>query len=377
MYQPQFVYTSGIARTLMRIERYCVSLNYLRLPTREQQKMQYDAKLKRTHFSTSIEGNVLSYDQVERAIQKKAKDCALNAEREVINYWDAMNFLDEQHKKHTQVTEAFIQTVHGYITKSGQRVLRSEYRQATPPGVLFAVFDSVTRQPEYIPPEYVDIQPLMHDLVAWYNNDKETPEPIKAALFLYQFVTIHPFNDGNGRTGRALATYILMETGYDMKGFNAMEEYYASDLQGYYKNLQMGLPALYYNGRIKPPHLEQWITYFLEIMALNAEKIYDAAYKASNVSTPNPAVRDLNPQDLKLIRYLIETNTKTVQTKDVAKLFQVSTKTAGKWCKLWCERHILNPNIRTTRTVSYDLMPNYANLVLEDIGFAENCAKTE
>ena len=113
-------------------------------------------------------------------------------------------------------------------------IFEQSFRLATPPGVLFAVYDSVTCTPAYIPPEYTDVGQLMNDLMSWYATDQKTPQPIKAAIFLYQYFTIHPFNDGNGRTARALATYILMETGYDMKGFQSMEEYYASDLQSWW-----------------------------------------------------------------------------------------------------------------------------------------------
>ena len=52
----------------MKIEKYKTALDYLFLPTREKQKLMYEAKLKKTHFSTSIEGNVLTYNQVEKVI---------------------------------------------------------------------------------------------------------------------------------------------------------------------------------------------------------------------------------------------------------------------------------------------------------------------
>lgn len=371
MYQPHFSYTHDIVKTLMRIEHYCTSMVYLKLPSLERQKMLHTAKVKRTHYSTSIEGNTLSYDQVERAIQKKAGECSLNAEREVVNYWDAMNYLDAQHKRHTHISEDFIKTLHGYITKTGRRVIASSYREATPPGVLFAVYDSVTRTPAYIPPEYIDVGSLMSDLVSWYAMDNKTPEPIKAAIFLYQFVTIHPFRDGNGRTARALATYILMETGYDMKGCLSMEENYASDLQGYYDNLQMGLPALYYNGRINPPHLEQWIGYFLNIMALNSEKIYLAAQSVSIQDKPKDQIVILNIQELKIVRYMLETQKSEVTPKELAVLFHVSTKTISRWCKNWCERGILIPNIKNIRTTSYSLSPDYASISLSDMGIVD------
>ena len=90
-----FKYTNNLVDSLLKIEKYKTALDYLLLPTREKQKLMYEAKLKKTHFSTSIEGNVLSYNQVERVINGKKDIRKLTAEQEVKNYWDALTFLEE------------------------------------------------------------------------------------------------------------------------------------------------------------------------------------------------------------------------------------------------------------------------------------------
>ena len=59
---------------------------------------------------------------------------------------------------------------------------------------------------------------------------------------------------------------------YDFNGFNSSEEFYMKDLEGYYSSFQMRLPALFYNGKENPPHLEIWVEYFCKVMALNAER---------------------------------------------------------------------------------------------------------
>lgn len=66
MFNPHFDYTNDMVLDLLTIERCKAELGYLALPTRAQQRMVFEAKVKRTHFSTSIEGNVLSYNQVAR-----------------------------------------------------------------------------------------------------------------------------------------------------------------------------------------------------------------------------------------------------------------------------------------------------------------------
>ena len=218
-----FKYTDKLVKYLLLIEKYKTALDFLLLPTREKQKMMYDAKLKKTHFSTSIEGNVLSYNQVEKVISSKNDDLRITAEQEVKNYWDALSFLEEENKRKTPIDIEFILNLHNIIQKKG-KIVRIPFRGETPPGVLFAVYDSITKNPEYIPPEWIDVEPLLNELLEWYNANQDLPAPILAAIMHYAFVSIHPFTDGNGRTARALATYVLMLKEYDFKGFNSFEE---------------------------------------------------------------------------------------------------------------------------------------------------------
>lgn len=363
-----FKYTNNLVDYLLKIEKYKTALDYLFLPTREKQKLMYEAKLKKTHFSTSIEGNVLSYNQVEKVIANK-QDNRITAEQEVQNYWDALTFLEEENKKKTPIDLEFVLKLHDIIQRKG-KLSRIPFRGQTPPGVLFAVYDSISKQAEYIPPEWIDIEPLINELIDWYNNNQSLPVPILAAIMHYALVTIHPFTDGNGRTSRALATYVLMQHDYDFKGFNSFEEYYMSDLNGYYESIQMGLPALFYSGRENPPHLEIWIEYFCKIMALNAEKIYEQALEASRKETSS-LLNELSKKDLILIRYMIENGLKVIKNKELAELFGVTPRAISKWMSAWVEKGILVPNSGQTRITSYHLSVDYEKIKVSDIGFTK------
>jgi Fic family protein len=114
-----------------------------------------------------------------------------------------------------------------------------------------------------VPPEAKTVPGLMADLMAWINqqlHEGDLPVPLIAALAHYQFATIHPYYDGNGRTARLLANLILHKAGYGLKGIYSLDEYYARNLAGYYEALTVGPSHNYHLGRA-----EADVTGFLEL----------------------------------------------------------------------------------------------------------------
>ena len=83
--------------------------------------------------------------------------------------------------------------------------------------------DSGTGTIVYMPPEAKDVPGLMRNLVSWIKENEEIPCPIVAGIAHYQFATIHPYYDDNGRTSRLLTTLILHLGGYDLKGLYSLE----------------------------------------------------------------------------------------------------------------------------------------------------------
>lgn len=361
MFKPKFKYTNSIVDDLGKIERYKTILDMSSIPPSLEIKLKKQAKIKMTHFSTRIEGNPLSLNQVENIINKEQDRFSHRSEIEVRNYWNALSFLEEQKKLNTPISEKFIKKLNSIIdhTNPGRKSKQSSYREPTPPGVLFAVYDEKTKQADYIPPEADDIPLLMEGLIEWIEKENKLPIPIKAAILSYQFLTIHPFDDGNGRTARALATYLLSKNGYDMKGFYSMEEFYSSDLDGYYKSLQMNLPVLYYEGRESPEDLSPWIEYFVRIMALAFEKVAITVENSSN-NIRNDGITDkLNKKDKILVIHLLSKEEKIIRPKEIADLYGVNPRTISKWAKDWIERGILEPASGEKRITSYVLGESY------------------
>lgn len=157
---------------------------------------------------------------------------------------------------------------------------------------------------------------------------------------------------------------------YDFKGFNSFEEYYMSDIDGYYNSLQMGLPPLFYDGRENPPHLEIWLEYFCKIMSLNSENIYYQAKEASQKDNKS-ILTGLSKKDLILIRYCLENHIAVLKNKELAILFGVTSRAISKWMVEWVQKGILIPHGGEKRITSYKLSDKYSVLKVSDIGFTE------
>lgn len=99
--------------------------------------------------------------------------------------------------------------------------------------------------------------------MAWLNSREnvDLPAPLRTGIFVYQFLSIHPYIDGNGRTGRALASYMLRQ-GLGIENLFVLEKYYNRNLSSYYENLQLGLHHNYYFGR-NDADLTPWLNFFI------------------------------------------------------------------------------------------------------------------
>ena len=215
----------------------------------------------------------MSEKQVDEVIESDERKHYLKPEQEVRNYFLALNYLEEKVNKKEKFSKKLILDVQKLVEKGASKE-KIGLRGPMPPGVLFAVYDSKTGNPDYIPPEYCDIPGLLDELIEYVNTTDDHPL-IVAAVVHYQLVTIHPFEDGNGRTARLLSGYIMDLNGYGFNGVGSLEEYFAYDIDEYYESIQMGLPALYYFGRENPPHPEIWIHYFLRMVKLYSGKVCD------------------------------------------------------------------------------------------------------
>ena len=260
--------------------------------------------------------------------------------------------LEEKLKRKEAFSKEMILEVQALVEKGASKE-KIGLRGPMPPDMLFAVYDSVTGTPDYIPPEYCDIPELLDALVSYVNTTDDHPL-IMAAVVHYQLVTIHPFEDGNGRTARLLSGYILDYYGYGFSGLGSLEEYFAYDPEEYYASLQMGLPALYYSGRENPPHPEIWVNYFLHMVELYSEKVCDIA-RGVQADDLDGSLSYLNIREKEFLAFLLKKRLLEFTPIEVSKMLEVTNKTVINRCAKLVNNGFLVPNIVSQRIRSYSL----------------------
>jgi Fic family protein len=262
-WQPRYTLTAPIARSLMEIEASRAVVEHIALPPAVQSELRRRARLRSTHYSTRIEGNRLTLAEAQQVVEGRLRHLGARERHagEVRNYWNALLRVEEWADQRTALTENLIQRLHSLVER-GRRARPTPYRDGQN-----MIRDSASGAIVYLPPEAKDVPALMAELIDWVDlaEADHLPAPIIAGLAHYQFVTIHPYFDGNGRTARLLATFLLHRGGYGMNGLFSLEERHALDLAAYYRSLAVHPHHNYYEGRAEVD-LTPWLDYFLEIM---------------------------------------------------------------------------------------------------------------
>ena len=337
---------------IVKIERNRVAVSSVKMPLSLSNKLRKNSKKRSAFSSNRIEGNPLSQAQADEVIDNDERRHLMKPEQEIRNYYLALNFLEQKSSEKARFSKKLILDVQRFVEKGASKE-KIGLRGPMPPGVLFAVYDSQTGTPEYIPPEYSDIPGLLDELVDYVNTTDDHPL-IVAAVVHYQIVTIHPFEDGNGRTARLLSGYIMDVNGYGFNGIGSLEEYFAYDVNEYYESIQMGLPALYYSGRNEPPHPEKWVEYFLRMVSLYSEKVREISGKSID-STVVDCLSHLKWQDRDFLLYLMDHFDGTFTPMEVSRIIGLSNRMVINRLSNLVKNGFVIPHLVNERIMSYEL----------------------
>ena len=342
---------NGILNSIIEIEKNKNSLDLVKIPINLSNKFRKNTKKRSSYASNKIEGNPLTYQQADAAIEAKNRHF-LKPEQEIRNYYLALELLEKKLENKEPLSLKLLLEVQKQICE-GKPKEKIGLRGAMPPGVLFAVWND-DGTPAYIPPEYSEIPTLLDELFKYINDSDDHPL-IKAAVIHYQLVTIHPFEDGNGRTARIISSYYLSLNGYGFKNVGSLEEYMSYNIDEYYDSLQMGLPILYYDGRNNPPHSEIWIRYYLKIFSLYASKVLSIAIEESN-DNKQERLSHLSKKAKDFLNYLDKNNVLSFTPIELANKLKVTNRTIINWCSELVNNGYLRPVIVNKRIRHYELI---------------------
>jgi Fic family protein len=353
-FNPKYTITGRIASSLMKLEALKESINHLPVTPHLIKMLRETARLKSTHYSTQIEGNRLLQKEVEQVIKGNGHFAGyVRDENEIKGYYAALEWCETHIDK--PITETTMKTIHGLVEGKGRKQVKpTPYRDGQN-----VIRDSTTGAIVYMPPEAKDVPVLMRQLVEWI-NDTDTPAPITAALVHYQFATIHPYYDGNGRTARLLTTLVLHKGGYGLKGIYSLEEYYARDLPAYYSAISRGGHHNYYFGRTEAD-ITPWVEYFILGMLNSFEHVKKAAM-ASKGNDNSAALRSLSPIQRKLL-LLFEDND-TITSMDVEKLFEFSSRSARLLCARMVKEQFFSIANPSDKARNYRLAKKWEKLLV-------------
>jgi Fic family protein len=228
-----------LTQELSQLDRF--DAQWQAIERREQKtlkELKSIATVRSVGASTRIEGATLTDKEVESLIDNL--DITKLTERdqqEVVGYYEALNLIGESYKD-IPVVESSIKHLHNTLLKFSEKdgyhkgdykISSNRVEKSMPDGTKIPVFE--TTQPGW------PTQDAMAQMVDWYNKDTATHPLIRAAIFVYEFLSIHPFQDGNGRLSRLLATLLLMKSGYVWIEYVSFEHEIEHRKKEYYQQL--------------------------------------------------------------------------------------------------------------------------------------------
>jgi Fic family protein len=227
--------------------------------------------------STRIEGTKLDNEEIRTLIGNFTK-AKLNSvdQQEVVGYYEVLKYINEGYQN-ISISDINIKQMHmllfKYCTKEARH--RGSYKKISnkvianyPDGTKKIIFN--TTEPELVEKE-------MYELIKWTNQqltNKDIHPLVIIGLFIYEFLSIHPFQDGNGRMSRLLTTLLLLKTQYRFIQYVSFENIVEQKKKLYYEALMDGQKSRYSDAE----RITSWIIFFLgslEILILRLEKEFE------------------------------------------------------------------------------------------------------
>jgi len=288
--------------------------SYLRSKSKESQK-------KEAYYSSRIEGASTSLEEAFRNMDRKEKNFADESMQMIYNNKLALEFMHRhQGNDFTREMICELQKILVYNTHLAKPITVGEYRK----GPIYVVDGQ--GQVVYEGPPADKAKAMMEKFVTWMNQKPSVHPLVDAALVHLYFVHVHPFDDGNGRSARALSNLYLEKNGFDFINLLSPSDYFDHHKSVYYRSIQAaeahGYDATYF------------VLYYLEALKSELSKIRLELAKETKIKSIKKILGQnirikLNKRQIKAMDWMLDSN-ESISTQKYCKLNKCSDETARK-----------------------------------------------
>lgn len=335
---PQYNITSTILSRIAEIAEIKAAIERSRVLPLNEAQLRRQAILRMAHTSTSIEGNKLAQFEVGKVLEGKSVRAPQKDILEVENYYQALTMLDGLSKSKSPLNLDEVLMLHKKVIDG---LVEKEKSGKFRPADVY-VLDDLGGGKEMLrfkAPPAPEVKKMMEDLLKWLKDcKKENVHPIiKAGILHLQFVSIHPFTDGNGRVARLLTQLQLYRDGWDFRKILVLEDYYNRDRMSYY-NAENRSQGKNYQ---KDMDFTSWLEYFTTGFLIEARTALDQIQSIGfgKVSKKNEQIF-LDRDEIQIMDFL--TTTGRITSDDVVDVLRVAKRTAQQKLKNLSDKGLLS-----------------------------------
>lgn len=324
MFTPKYIVTDKILTCISEIGEIKATIERSKVLPLNEAQLRRQAILRMAHTSTSIEGNRLAQFEVGKIIEGKTVRAPQKDITEVENYYKALQEIENLAKNKTGITLDEILKLHRIIISG---LVEQKKTGAFRPSDVYVIDDlgDGREKVRFKAPSAKKVPKLIDDLLKWLKvSKKETVHPIiRAGVLHLQFVSIHPFTDGNGRIARLLTQLLLYRDNWDFRKIIVLEDYYNHDRMSYYNAENFS------QGGIYNPHMDftHWLEYFTMGFLVEARKAMEQIQSIGFGKVSKKSEQVFLDKDEILIMDFLTTNGK-LTSDDVVDILGLSKRSA-------------------------------------------------
>lgn len=339
MFEPKITITPKTLSNMTEIAEIKAVIERSKVLPLNQAQLRRQAILRMAYTSTSIEGNKLAQFEVGKVIEGKAVKAAQKDILEVENYYQALKLLDQLSKSKSPIALAEILRLHKVVIEGLVEPEKVGKFRTADVYVLDDLGDGREMLRFKAPPAN-QVPTLVEDLLNWLKQSKKEVHPIiRAGILHLEFVSIHPFTDGNGRVARLLTQLQLYREGWGYRKILVLEDYYNRDRLSYY-NAEAAVQGHQYK---KNADCTAWLEYFTTGFLVEARKVLEQIQSIGFGKVSKKADQIfLGRDEIQIMDFL--TTTGRITSLDVVDVLKVAKRTAQLKLKNLSDKGLLKLN---------------------------------